>query len=837
MKNIDESLQAFEDYKSNLQKYIDEDISESDTRSKLIDEVLIKVLGWSEFDIRREGHSESGYFDYKVSIPGFVFLIEAKRQFKEFILPANHKRVSLKVLLKDNNEVINQIRNYALDESIQYGVITNGYQYILCKLFNTDGKPWKDNTCLVFKSIHDIDARFVDFFNNLSKTGIIANGGFSFDLPINDISGKTILSTLLEKDKELIRNEFSGTLAPLIDQIFGEMFAEERNDDIDFIRSCFVENDETKKNKSEIERLFLDEAPAFHNAIPIVNTKNLQKAIVNEIKGTNITIKNSNPPKPIVIIGSKGAGKSTFINHLFKHSNKSDDFEHQLIIYVDFRKYYEHLSQFESEKVATRIIESIYEKYESMSLHSKAVLKRIYYKQIKHNDENIWEWDKQHNQADYNRKLSDFFAESLKKPFDHLTLLSHYLIRERRKRLVIIIDNADQFNDKIQESLFLFSQSLTKSALCGTVISLREGYYRKWQNHPPFDAYEYNIYHITAPPYGEVLQKRLDYAIQQIKTKPKHYLLDIGYGKPVQLTPEYVILLLESLKNSLFEIENSSLLDFLKHTTTPNIREGLRLFKTFINSGHSKLTDYIERQRDRPKDQQPHQLIPLHEFIKAIALQNRHYYNSESSIIYNLFIPPADSKDHFIKLYILKETADIIEKRSYTEKQVRNVTIIEKFTALGYKLNDINYAIHNLIKAALLDTDEQLSDIEWTDLPQTYNLTLTEKGFYYIKILLYKFHYYDLIFQDTPVFDPVHFTILQEAFPPSSNSGNRNLEMRKDFSLKFIEYLEEMESKQGSSTVAVFGSLISKIKIEIEKTFSEWNTMPGIRPFLKPINK
>lgn len=64
------------------------DISESDTRSKLIDNLFINVLGWTENDIMREGHVDSGYYDYKISIAGMTFIVEAKKQFVEFLLPS-----------------------------------------------------------------------------------------------------------------------------------------------------------------------------------------------------------------------------------------------------------------------------------------------------------------------------------------------------------------------------------------------------------------------------------------------------------------------------------------------------------------------------------------------------------------------------------------------------------------------------------------------------------------------------------------------------------------------------------------------------------------------------
>lgn len=821
MKQIDPSLAEFEKYKLEHKEYIEKDLSESDTRSKLIDKLLIDVLGWAESDIKREGHVDSGYYDYKVSIPGFVFIVEAKRQFKELKLPSSHDKVSIKTLLKENAEVIEQIRNYAMDEGVAYGVITNGYQFIILKLINTDGKPWKDNYALVFKGIDDIDSRFIEFYDNLSKFSIIHNGGFRFDLPINAKERPTILSTLLDKDKELIRNSLSAVLAPLIDQVFGEMFSTERQDDSDFIRSCFVENAETKKYKNEIERLFNDKAPDLANVIPIVNSDNLANSIVGEINREEITIQNNYPPKPIIIIGSKGAGKTTFINHLFKYRFDENLFKNQFIIYIDFRKFYESHTSFEPPKIATEILESIYSNYEKDELHKLEILIRIYIKQIKRNDESIWSYDKRNNLERYNITLSTYLEEAQKDSLEHLKNLSLYLIREKRKRLVVVIDNADQFNDEIQEKIFVFSHSLTRSTLCGTVISLREGYYRKWQNSPPFDAYESNIYHITAPRYMEILQRRIEFAINTVKENKNKYSLSVGTGKEVTLSQSYIEYFLKGLQDSLFVIQDSALLDFVSRTTFPNLREGLRIIKIFLTSGHTKVSEYIARERSREKEKEKvagagiRQIIPFHEFIKSIALQNRHYYNSQISVIFNLFIPPKDSNDHFIRFYILKDFAEIIDSVNHTEKFIKNVDIIEKFTSLGYKINIINAALFDLIDSSLLDTDEQLSDIEWDELPSHYNITITAKGFYYLKELLYRFHYYDLIGQDTPIFDDSLYNKLYSIFPVSSEEGGRNFNFRIEFAKLFIDYLEKMESLQASQIKAVYGNVVAGIKAKV----------------------
>ncbi|RZK25735.1 MAG: hypothetical protein EOO43_04735 [Flavobacterium sp.] len=822
MKDINSALQSFETFKERFSEYQKDDLTEADTRSKIIDYLLFEVLGWDERDIIREGHVISGYFDYRISIPGVHFLVEAKKQFKEFILPKYNKNVSLNVLLKANSEVINQIRNYSTDEGIQYGLITNGYQFIFFKTFNTDGKPWKENIALIFNSLEDVEKRFTEFFDCFSKQSVIERGGFLFDQILNVPEGRTVLSTVSDRDKELIRNSMTGALTPIIDKVFGEIFSEQKEDDLEFIKECFVENAETKKNKNEIERLFGDVAPHLSNVIPAVNTESIQKQIISEINDDDVSIRNLAPPKPIIIIGSKGAGKTTFINHLFKYKTTAGEIENHFIVYVDFRTFFETNQSFEPARLATVILESIYTKYDGLALYSLPILIRIYNKEIKRKDESTWKFNKENDNALYQKELSAYLEEVQKDSLSHLSQLSKYLLRERRKRLVVIMDNADQFNEDIQGKVFLFAHSLTLASLCGTVISLREGYYRKWQNSPPFDAYESNVYHITAPPYATILSKRIEYAIQVNSSNPKIRTVVGGDGKQkIDLSPQYVEHFLQSIKTSLLEIENSAMLGFVSETTYPNIREGLRVFKGFLTSGHTKVSEYIEREKHRTAAQKNYPTIPMHEFIKSIALQNKHYYSSETSIVYNLFTPPIDSDDHFIKIYILFDLSTFLEGKSHVDRYVSNESIIEKFVEFGYRANIINLAMSELIKASLIETDEQLSDVDWKELPSKFNVALTMKGNYYLNVLIDRFHYYDLIGQDTIIFDSQFFNKLSEDFPTSNQEGARNFDLRKIFAREFIAYLKSMADRQPAPIKKHYGKFMEdafiKANAEIDK--------------------
>lgn len=823
MLKIDESKNNFETYKTNIAEFVKSDLNESDTRSKLIDTLLIDILGWSEADIKREGKVESGYFDYQVSAPGITFTIEAKRNFEDFAIPTKHKKAKIKSIYSENEELFKQIRSYAVDCGLQYGILTNGRQFILAKLFNTDGKNWQDNECLLFNGIDDIESRFVEFYENLSKHSVVNNGGFIFDFPVKKFESNTILSTLIDRDKELVRNSLSIKLTPIIEKIFGEIFSDDKEDDKEFIEKCFVENNETKKNRDEIDRLFGDKAPQLSNIVKAANTSSVKGQISNEINQDEINIRNLVPPKPIVIVGSKGAGKTTFINHLLKSGDK-ESLKNHLIIYIDLRAFFDSYSSFEPNNIAKQIIEKTLDSYPDLKLHAIKALKRIYSRQIQENDESIWLYDKQNNEATYQSKLSKFLEESKKDFSKHLEHLNKYLIKEHRKRIIVVIDNADQYSSEIQEKVFLFAHSLAKSSYCGSIISLREGYYYKWRYSPPFDAFESNVYHITAPKYSEVLLRRIDYTLEKLDELGGTTKGQNEKGYKIEVPNQSVVEFLSGLKDSLFSDLNTELVDYLNYTTYPNIREGLRVFKQFLISGHTNVSDYILRERYKRSDRDNKKIIPIFEFVKAIGLHNKLYYNSDFSLVHNLFIPPNGCDDHFVNFYILKDMYDIMESKGSSNKYILSNNLIDKFMSMGYRASIIVNSITNLLKFNLLDTDEQLSDVEWEVLPKNLNIGITSKGYYYFKELSTRFHYIDLCLQDTPIFDKTSFESLKAVFPQSDTSGKRLLSNRVESVNIFIEYLKQKESKQANNLKTMYGNITTHI-------------CNGLAPDLKRIEK
>lgn len=793
MDMINDCLDKFSLYKRVFENIINDPLTETDTRSKIIDKIFTDVLDWTEDSIDREGYVNNGFYDYCFGFSGFSFVVEAKKSQNEFIVPTNHKSALLNIIERANPDIIRQVRLYLFEKGLQYAVLTNGYQFIIGKFANTDGSEWRKNKCIIFNGFEDIENRFTEFYNLLSKYSNVNGMGMrSITNDFNIEVGRSIISTIPAKDLELDRNSLSAELVPIISKVFGELIDVDEEHNKELIKECFIENSEIRKNKSEIERLFDDIPPLIDNVIKARNTESIVSQIITKIESDEVKFK-ANTPDPIIIIGSKGAGKTTFINYLFQNDKFNETKENHPYVYIDFRQYYQNIELL-NPQLYVDILDQLYSKYPELNLHEDTAIRSMYSTEIKRNDASVWKYYKENDIDTYQSKLNDFLCNKLQDHENHYNKLSEYLITRRRVRICIIIDNADQLNDAIQEQVFLLAQSICRRSKSAAIISLREGYYYKWRNYPPFNAFQSNAYHITAPPYQDVIQKRIDYTLNQLTEIDGRSSGVITDNIKLSIDKESVILFLQTLRKSLLT-PNSEMLKFIQETTSPNIREGLDVFKQFLISGHTEISTYIVRQKVDPKSEHH---IPYWEFLKATALGNRKYYDREKSIINNLFYPASGNTNHFSKIKLLKYLDHLSGNKGISERYVNIRELITKFSNLGYMEKSIENELIELSRYRLIETDNFVSDridVKY-GINDDASICISFKGYHYINTLLYNFSYIELVLQDTPIYNQNMFEQMRKVFPLADNFGKRDLSNRVKSSENFIEYLKLEELKE-----------------------------------------
>lgn len=781
MTQIDKSYKNFKEKLDFLIKYNFSDISESDTRSKVIDIIFKDVLNWTEDDIERERYVKVGYYDYEISTSTFRFVIEAKKSLVEFKLPEKGRVFKLKTLYKSNKDVFDQIRSYLFQRSLLYGIITNGRQFIIAKFVNTDGSEWEENDAIIFQNLDSVDSNFIQFYELLSRESVSTLGRIkSFS---DSINGKTLVKTnnLKRKDEELVRNKESQELIPVITNVFEEIYSLDTLDNEKILEKCYIKNEDVKKYNSELGFIFSDLPPSFDSRInPVQNTNKTQELLKGEISNSYNRL-----PDPIIIIGGKGAGKTTFIKYFLEVVLDKETKKHRPLLYLDFRNETESTVK-DTKAIYNKLLIQLYENYPNLNLSNFKVLKLIYKNEIEHQQKSFWQHIKDEDSLEI--KKSELIERISQDSINHLHKISSYLVQKCNKRLCIVIDNADQLEDFIQKEVFILAHSLHRNIKATILLSLREGYFYKFKNKPPFDAYHSTIFHITAPPYREVLKRRINYVLENyrfptVNVRRNNISFELTQGSLSQL--------FSNLYKALFEQANSEILSFLEETAYPNIRGGLEKFKYFLLSGHTKTNIYMSFDYGIVGGNNS---IPIWEFVKSVALESNYYYQTESSSLFNIFYPSQSNKNHFTKIRILDYIIQSNEGLSKRNNFIDTRQIIDVFIKAGYTSDVILEELNILYQAGLIFTNNFAGDIEdIVKIDEEHEIGITQSGVFYNRKLLTKFFYYDLILQDTPIYDEESFIIMSTLFPECDNLGNRDLYKRKETLKKFIDYLSSQE--------------------------------------------
>ncbi len=190
------------------------DGNEAETRKKVIDVILEKVLGWVPTqDISYEeavrAPDQETFADYVIRTATTGIVVEAKRAGKAFELASNRRAAKLGGVLSEGEvgRAITQVREYAFGLSIQFAVATNGAAWIIFPAIRTDGVKWEDTEAHIFRGLEDIKERFVEFWELLSRQRVVeGNLESTFFATHTDFGQKRLLSVVRESGFRLGRN-------------------------------------------------------------------------------------------------------------------------------------------------------------------------------------------------------------------------------------------------------------------------------------------------------------------------------------------------------------------------------------------------------------------------------------------------------------------------------------------------------------------------------------------------------------------------------------------------------------------------------------------------------
>ncbi len=768
-------------------KYSDTSLNEAETRFKIIDTILNEVLKWPKDLISVEKHIEGNRADYvlkgKNNKP--LLILESKKNDIYFELPngSNSKNGFQKILLEKlltNNEInkaVFQVKEYAEDLQAPYASICNGKVWIIFKLPPTF-KPWKKLSAFV---INDIDFFINDLthaINILGYESVVNNDSLGQNI---GVSKKTFAEIFYPKNNitayntPVNSNKYAGPLNTLSRIYLGSI----NETDIDFMNSCYVSNKGKYDDLQKDVQGFLHDSltPYFKN----LGFRDFSDDKVGGAFGIRIaeTVKKLNLHNVMILFGGRGAGKSTFLKR-FLFSIKPKEIE----IYSHVALIGLLQSAQTREELIDEIWKNILIKIDTTELRngSREDLLELFSEEFEVYKKQILIGLDESN-SEYQSLVRKFVIDKI----DDVKLFCEKISlkwKDKNKSLIIFLDNMDQLSTDLQDVCFLTSVEIAEKLGCLVIVSMREERYYDAQSRGVLDAYQSPGFHLSSPVIPEVLIKRIDYILEQLK-----YTTDLDTEFGIKNINELKTLdaFFNICKNQL-KRKNSPLSYFLRYATHGDVRQALEFFKGFLTSGYTNIDEMA-----------PHidWVFQVHQVIKPMMIPDRFFYDERKSKIPNLFQLRNDTdSSHFTGLRILNILHNRISDKG-TNGFIDAKFLIQNFESKYDSKNDCINHMDLYLEKGLIESSNRLESYsEAVD-----QVKLTALGNYIYEFLAFNFAYIDLVCLDSGIFNEelnnyfVKSAAEELKFYYSRDFMSR-IEIRISRARKFVDYLNELEQQE-----------------------------------------
>lgn len=444
------------------------------------------------------------------------------------------------------------------------------------------------------------------------------------------------------QNEEIGFNTFGSTLVASISHVFNPATLQDRA----FIaRNGYIPSRRRERYIDPIDRIIrAARPPSETDSQQIENT-----AHPSELIGKLRKIKELEH-KVLLLIGSVGSGKSTFIDHLCEVALPRDLIDSTVWCRINMNP-----APVDSKEIynwlRNEIVDGCKASRPEDDFESIEIIQKLFSVEINRFKKGVGTLYEQ-QQGVYQIKLGEHI-ERIQADFHAVAnAYVRFTCSERGKLLVIALDNCDKKTRDEQLLMFEVAQWLQKEFRCLVVLPLRDETYDNHRDQPPLDtALKDLVFRIEPPLFQHVLVKRVQLALNQFASGSNekfHFQLPNGFI--VEYTQSDQSFYLTSIIRSVFE-HDKFVRRMIIGLSGRNMRRALEIFLEFCNSG------YIgEDQIFKMRQSNGQYSIPFHQVATVLLRMNRRFYDSDHSYIKNIFA--ANREDaipgYFCRYMILK---------------------------------------------------------------------------------------------------------------------------------------------------------------------------------------
>ncbi|MFE3837575.1 S1 RNA-binding domain-containing protein [Pseudogemmobacter sonorensis] len=502
------------------------------------------------------------------------------------------------------------------------------------------------------------------------------------------------------------------------------------------------------------------------NPLPIIKKLRQGQTLANQV---------------MLLIGSAGAGKTTFVDHLRVSALPTDVRRSTRWLHINLNV--APVSRDEIYKwLRKEIIAGVKAQLPKVDFEELETIKQIFRADVESYRKGTGRLH-EGNKDKWNEKLADKLDESLANEHKVATCYCKYLSSRESALIVIVLDNCDKRELTEQLLMFEAAQWLRTEFDAMIFLPIREETYDKNHDRPPLDtALKDLAFRIEPPRFDLILKKRVDVAVARLKENPtQRFSYDLPNSMKATYTASDKVSYLTSILRSVFDSEEH-IRRLLIGLAGRNMRRAMEIFLEFCSSGHIS-EDHILKMVSSGGSY----ALPLELVSRVILRPKRRYYDSDHSYVVNLMAADiADKKPSFFcRVAILRSLAGIAHDGQSARKDgyMRGEDMLPQLEKFGITqdilLREINYLVG---KHCVVSEDFSLSGIELNTL-----IAISPAGRTHL-FLLNNPHYVSAMAEDTWFRQEAVANAIKERIKnPAIHFENRSALMNAKNLVSFLE--------------------------------------------------
>lgn len=588
MEPVDLAHQRFKELREEIATYASSVHTETDTRMKVVDRVFVEVLQWPHVEILNEPPTPSGFADYAFLVNGRTRLIvEAKRDARSFGCEGRQTARGYKIsggafTSADVREGIAQGIRYCGEKSAELACVTNGREWIVFRGSRLgDGIDIRDGMAFIFPNLVEIEDNFTLFYNLLSYESAAKSG---FRPYFQEAEGQPIRMTVFHRS---LRSPGSARFLPVeslsadLDRVLGTFFRRLTGEhDPELLDACFVDTSESYYAERQIARM----------AENIVSRlRELDTGSADALTELVRRVRAIQRHEFVLLVGVKGAGKSTFVSRFFGSVLPRSIRQHCVVLQVDMRA-----APGDVDGVVDWLNRAIIRQAEKDLFDGAPSFPEIQgmffdeYKRLMGPLQQLYETDKSQFHLRFGEHVENIRQSD---PHEYIKGILRNIINGRSMLPVLVFDNADHHSIGFQQAVYQYARSLYEPSVCLVILPITDRTSWQLSKHGALQSFEHEAFFLPAPPTEQVIQKRIEFMERRVAAERDRPDERYFVGKGISLTIDDISAFARSLQRVFLQTSNVS--GWIGALANYDVRRTLELARNFVSSPHLRVLDLL----------------------------------------------------------------------------------------------------------------------------------------------------------------------------------------------------------------------------------------------------